>query len=82
MSVESTYPAPDGERSIRRAAIRAARKPIFDNEQRHFTVEDSFVAGHRHSVMAVRLGRGHVPCIDIIATREGRVTEKLACVRA
>jgi hypothetical protein len=44
---ESTSPAPDGERFVGWAAIRAAWKPIFDDERSDFTVEDSFVAGSR-----------------------------------
>ncbi len=48
---ESTSPAPDGERILGREAIRAAWKPIFDNERSQFTVEDSFAAA-----LTVRLG--------------------------
>jgi hypothetical protein len=79
---ESTFPGPDGERSTGRMAIRAAWKPIFDNERSHFTVEDSFVAGNR-LVQRWRFdwGDGHVRGADIITVRNGLVTEKLAYVK-
>lgn len=79
---ESTFPGPDGERSTGRAAIRAAWKPIFDDENSHFTVEDSFVAGDR-LVQRWRFdwADGHVRGVDVITVRAGLVTEKLAYVK-
>jgi ketosteroid isomerase-like protein len=80
--VESTSPAPDGQRCVGQEAIRAAWKPIFDNVASHFTVEDSFTAGPR----VVQRWRydwdgGHVRGIDVITVENGRVTEKLAYVK-
>ena len=79
---ESTSPAPDGQRCIGHAAIRAAWKPIFDDVASHFTVEDSFTAGTR----VVQRWRydwagGHVRGIDVITVENGSVTEKLAYVK-
>jgi ketosteroid isomerase-like protein len=79
---ESTSPAPDGQRSVGHAAIRAAWKPIFDDVASHFTVEDSFTAGPR----VVQRWRyewagGHVRGIDVITVSDGKVTEKLAYVK-
>jgi uncharacterized protein (TIGR02246 family) len=79
---ESTFPRPDGERSTGRMAIRAAWKPIFDDERSHFTVEDSFVAGDR-VVQRWRFdwSDGHVRGADIITVRNGLVIDKLAYVK-
>jgi ketosteroid isomerase-like protein len=79
---EATCPGPDGERSTGHAAIRAAWKPIFDDERSHFTVEESVVAGDR-VVQRWRFdwGDGHVRGIDLIKVRNGLVTEKLAYVK-
>ena len=79
---EATFPGPDGERSTGHAAVRAAWKPIFDDERSHFTVEESFVAGDR-LVQRWRFdwGDGHVRGIDLITVRNGLVTEKLAYVK-
>lgn len=80
---ESTSPAPDGERFVGRAAIRAAWKPIFDDERSHFTVEDSFAAGSR----VVQRWRydwadGHVRGVDVITVNDGLVTGKLSYVKS
>jgi hypothetical protein len=79
---ESTSPAPDGQRCVGHAAIRAAWKPIFDDVASHFTVEDSFTAGPR----VVQRWRydwagGHVRGIDVITVSDSKVTEKLAYVK-
>jgi ketosteroid isomerase-like protein len=80
---ESTSPAPDGERFVGRAAIRAAWKPIFDDERSHFTVEDSLAAGPR-VVQRWRYdwGDGHVRGVDVITVQDGLVTEKLSYVKS
>jgi hypothetical protein len=79
---ESTGPAPDGERSVGHAALRAAWQPIFDDVASRFTVEDSFTAGSR----VVQRWRydwagGHVRGIDVFTVSGGKVTEKLAYVK-
>jgi ketosteroid isomerase-like protein len=80
---ESTSPAPDGERFAGRAAIRAAWKPIFDDEHSHFTFEDFFTAGPR-VVQRWRYdwGDGHVRGVDVITVKDGLVTEKLSYVKS
>ena len=80
---ESTSPAPDGERFVGRAAIRAAWKPVFDDERSRFTVEDSFAAGPR-VVQRWRYdwGDGHVRGVDVITVKDGLVTEKLSYVKS
>jgi ketosteroid isomerase-like protein len=79
---ESTSPAPDGGRSVGHTAIRAAWKPIFDDRDSHFTVEESFTAGD-HVVQRWRYDwdGGHVRGVDIIKVKDGQVTEKLAYVK-
>jgi hypothetical protein len=79
---ESTGPAPDGERSVGHAALRAAWQPIFDDVTSRFTVENSFAAGSR----VVQRWRyewdgGHVRGIDVFTVSGGKVTEKLAYVK-
>ena len=80
---ESTSPAPDGERFVGREAIRAAWKPIFDDEHSRFTFEDSFAAGSR-VVQRWRYdwGDGHVRGVDMITIKDGQVTEKLSYVKS
>jgi ketosteroid isomerase-like protein len=80
---ESTSPAPDGQRFVGRAAIRAAWKPIFDDERSHFTVEGAFAAGPR-IVQRWRYdwGDGHVRGVDVITVDDGQVTEKLSYVKS
>ena len=79
---ESTSPAPDGERFVGHAALRAAWKPIFDDVNSQFTVEDSVTAGNR----VVQRWRydwagGHVRGVDLFTVEDGKVTEKLAYVK-
>ena len=79
---EATSPAPDGERHLGHAAIRAAWKPIFDDVTSRFTVEDSFAAGE-HVVQRWRYdwADGHVRGIDVLTVQDGKVTEKIAYVK-
>jgi hypothetical protein len=80
---ESTSPAPDGERFAGRAAIRAAWKPIFDDERSRITVEDSFVAGSRVvQRWTYDWADGHVRGVDVITVKDGLVTEKLSYVKS
>ena len=79
---ESTAPAPDGERAVGKAAIRAAWAPIFADANARFTVEEFFSAGPR-LVQRWRYdwSGGHIRGVDVIAVRDGLVTEKLAYVK-
>lgn len=79
---ESTAPAPDGERAVGKSAIRAAWTPIFADASARITVEESFSAGPR----LVQRWRydwkgGHIRGVDVIAVRNGLVTEKLSYVK-
>jgi ketosteroid isomerase-like protein len=79
---ESTSPAPDGERAVGKSAIRAAWAPIFADTSARFTVEEAFSAGPR-LVQRWRYewSGGHIRGVDVIAVRDGLVTEKLAYVK-
>jgi hypothetical protein len=79
---EATSPAPDGERCVGHAAIRAAWEPIFDDRASRFTVEDSFAVGPR----LVQRWRydwdgGHVRGVDVFMVQDGKITQKLAYVK-
>jgi ketosteroid isomerase-like protein len=79
---ESTGPAPDGERSVGRDAVRAAWQPIFADLASSFTVEELFVAGDRALQRWVyRWGDGHVRGVDLFILREGKVAEKVSYVK-
>lgn len=79
---ESTSPAPDGTRSVGRPAIAEAWRPIFDDRDSSFTVEDAFVAGV-HVVQRWRYdwNGGHVRGVDVITVRDGLISEKLSYVK-
>ncbi len=79
---ESTSPAPDGQRSVGKAAIRAAWQPIFDDASSQFTVEEFFTAGPR----IVQRWRydwdgGHVRGVDVMTVSAGLITAKLSYVK-
>jgi ketosteroid isomerase-like protein len=79
---ESTSPAPDGQRSVGKAAIRAAWQPIFDDASSQFTVEEFFTAGRR----VVQRWRydwdgGYVRGVDVMTVAGGLVTAKLSYVK-
>ena len=79
---ESTGPAPDGQRSVGKAAIRAAWQPIFDDASSQFTVEEFFTAGPR----VVQRWRydwdgGYVRGVDVMTVAGGLVTAKLSYVK-
>jgi ketosteroid isomerase-like protein len=79
---DSTGPAPDGQRSVGKDAIRAAWQPIFDDSSSQFTVEEFFTAGPR----VVQRWRydwdgGHVRGVDVMTVAGGLVTAKLSYVK-
>jgi ketosteroid isomerase-like protein len=79
---ESTGPAPDGERAVGPAAVRAAWEGIFADEAAHFEVEELVVQGDRASQRwTYRWADGHVRGIDLFAIRDGLVAEKLSYVK-
>jgi ketosteroid isomerase-like protein len=80
--LDSTSPAPDGQRFTGKAVIRAAWKPIFDDPASHFTEEESFTVGSRVVVRwRYNWSGGHVRGVDVFTVADGKVTEKLAYVK-
>lgn len=84
---DSTRPAPDGERIVGQAAVRAFWEAFFQRSpQARFETEE-IVALNDHCVVRwvyhwVRDGRpGHVRGIDLFRVRDGRVAEKLSYVK-
>jgi len=79
---DATGPAPDGELSVGREAIRAAWQPIFDDPDSLFEVEelvglgDRVVARWRYS-----WDGGHIRGIDLFAVVDGKIAEKRAYVK-
>ena len=80
---ENTGPAPDGERYVGAAAVRAVWQRFFEaNPHATFEVEDQFAAGERCVVRwRYSWGSGHVRGVDIFHVRDGRVAEKLSYVK-
>ena len=79
---DATGPAPDGSRHVGRAALRAAWEGIFSNPASHFDTEEILVCGDRF-VQRFRYTWGdvYVRGIDLIAIRDGRISEKLSYVK-
>lgn len=84
---ENTRPAPDGERHVGQAVVRAFWESFFTRmPQARFDAEDTFAAGDRCVVRWVyhwvRDGQpGHVRGIDVFRVRGGKVSEKLSYVK-
>jgi ketosteroid isomerase-like protein len=79
---DATSPAPDGARHVGPEAIRAAWRPIFDDADSRFTVEESFATDGR----LVQLWRydwadGHIRGLDVITVQDGLITAKLSYVK-
>ncbi|MBV9168523.1 MAG: nuclear transport factor 2 family protein [Chloroflexi bacterium] len=75
--------APDGERCVGQAAVRAFWERFFGaNPGARFEAEDQFAAGDR-CVIRWRYdwGSGHVRGVDLFRVRDGLVAEKLAYVK-
>jgi ketosteroid isomerase-like protein len=80
---ENTLPAPDGERHVGQAAVRAFWARFFkDTPQAKFDAEEIVVAGDR-AVVRWRFdwGDGHIRGIDLFKVRDGKVAEKLSYVK-
>jgi len=85
---ESTGPAPDGERVVGAAAIRALWQGRLDaTADPRFRFEESFVSGDRGTARWVFSWRnpdgsdGHVRGVDVLRVRDGLVVEKLSYVK-
>jgi ketosteroid isomerase-like protein len=84
---DSTRPAPDGERVVGQAAVRAFWNAFFvRSPAANFETEEIFASGDRCVVRWVyrwvREGvAGHVRGIDLFTVKNGRVAEKLSYVK-
>lgn len=79
---DATGPAPDGLRHVGREEIRLAWKPIFDDVQSRFEVEETFGAGDRVAQRWCYTWQGgHVRGVDLFKVRDGKIAEKLAYVK-
>ena len=79
---ESTGPAPDGERSVGPAAVRATWEPIFRDSTARFDGEELIISGDRVvQCWTYRFSDGHVRGIDVFRIRDGKVAEKLSYVK-
>jgi ketosteroid isomerase-like protein len=84
---ETTGPAPDGQRRIGQAAVRATWEEFFAaSPTDSFTAEEIFASGDR-CVVRWRYTwnaadpASHVRGVDVIRVRDGKVAEKLAYVK-
>jgi hypothetical protein len=85
---EATGPAPAGDRNVGHAEMEVAWKPIFDDPDTLFTVEESFTAAESF-MTGTRVvqrwrydwGDGYVRGVDIITVHDGLITEKLSYVK-
>lgn len=85
---ETTFPAPDGERFVGKAAVRGAIEDFFaGSPQAHFDVEEMFAVRDRAVVrwtyhwVETDGTPGHVRGVDVIRVRDGKVQESLAYVK-
>ena len=79
---ESTGPAPDGVRCVGNDAIAEAWKPIFDNADSVFTVEETIDAGDQIvQLWCYDWGTGHVRGIDVFRVAGDKVAAKLSYVK-
>ena len=79
---DDTDPAPDGTLHRGIPAIRASWLPIFENQNAHFEVEETFAAGERVVQRWIyNWGDGHVRGVDLFQVIDGKVTEKRSYVK-
>ena len=79
---DATGPAPDGQRHVGKAQLRAAWQPIFDDVGSMFEVEEAFGAGDRVTqCWTYRWDGGHVRGVDVFTVRDGLVAAKCSYVK-
>jgi ketosteroid isomerase-like protein len=80
---ENTSPAPDGERLVGQAAVRAFWQALVDGTPAaRFDAEELIACGDRCFVRwRYDYGAGHIRGIDAFTVRDGKVAEKLAYVK-
>jgi ketosteroid isomerase-like protein len=81
--LDSTSPAPDGQRFVGQEAVRQVWDDLFrSTPDARFDGEEVFAAGDRCVVRwRYTFGNNHVRGVDVIRVREGKVAEKLAYVK-
>jgi uncharacterized OsmC-like protein/ketosteroid isomerase-like protein len=85
---ENTFPAPDGQRFVGQAAVRAFWEEFFRTSgQPHLEFEDVFECGDRavlrwtYHWLEANGRPGHVRGVDVYRLRGGRIAEKLSYVK-
>lgn len=81
---ENTSPAPDGERYVGQAAVRAFWQQLFsESPQAVFEWEEIFACEDRGVVRwTYRWSEtGHIRGVDIIRVRDGKIAEKCSYVK-
>jgi ketosteroid isomerase-like protein len=85
---ENTWPPPDGERHVGRAAVRGFWERFFrETPSAAFETEEIFAGGSRCVVRWRYRWRnadgapGHVRGVDVLRVRDGKVVEKLSYVK-
>jgi len=85
---ENTWPPPDGERHVGRAAVRRFWERFFrETPSATFETEEMFAGGARCVVRWLYRWRnadgsaGHVRGVDVLRVRDGKVAEKLSYVK-
>jgi len=84
---ENTAPAPDGERFLGQAAVRAVWESVFQTPGMRFETEEVFVCGQRvtalwrYSWLNADASPGHIRGVDVFRMRDGKIAEKLSYVK-
>jgi predicted SnoaL-like aldol condensation-catalyzing enzyme len=80
---ENTYPPPDGERLVGRAAVAAFWQAFFHGSPAaNIRIEELVAAGERaFQRWAYQWGEGHVRGVDIFRIENGKISEKLSYVK-
>lgn len=80
---EGTDPAPDGRRFAGKEAVGESWRPIFEQREAFFTMEEIVACGADTVVQRWRYdwGTGHVRGIDLMTLRDGLIAEKFSYVK-
>lgn len=84
---ENTSPAPDGERFLGQAAVRAVWQSLFQTAGMRFETEELFACGDRvtalwrYSWLNADGSCGHIRGVDVFRVRDGKIAEKHSYVK-
>ena len=85
---ENTFPAPDGERYVGQAAVRAMWERLFAASPSAVFEAEAVIACGEYAIHRWRYrwggdspDAGHVRGVDIFRVRDGKVAEKLSYVK-